>query len=164
MMSYCWFVYCQNQSEQLLDKTTLMWLYILVTWTKWLPCPCLISKNFLKTYGKGQWNWVLVWYIWHVGPTILFSNDDPRLTLTSLSPPGSIFQILTCLIWALWVHVTYLFTDNIIKSCDLPEWSIPTCYQSASSASPSSPAKVSSYLPFDKPFASRPSKFIISAD
>ena len=28
----------------------------------------------------------------------------------------------------------------------------------------SSPAKVSSYLPFDKPFASRPSKFIISAD
>ena len=28
---------------------------------------------------------------------------------------------------------------------------------------PSSPAKVSSYLPFDKPFASRPSKFIISA-
>ena len=29
---------------------------------------------------------------------------------------------------------------------------------------PSSPAKVSSYLPFDKPFASRPSKIIISAD
>ena len=29
---------------------------------------------------------------------------------------------------------------------------------------PSSPAKVSSYLPFDKPFASRPSKFIISAN
>ena len=29
---------------------------------------------------------------------------------------------------------------------------------------PSSPEKVSSYLPFDKPFASRPSKFIISAD
>ena len=28
----------------------------------------------------------------------------------------------------------------------------------------SSPAKVSSYLPFDKPFTSRPSKFIISAD
>ena len=28
----------------------------------------------------------------------------------------------------------------------------------------SSLAKVSSYLPFDKPFASRPSKFIISAD
>ena len=29
---------------------------------------------------------------------------------------------------------------------------------------PSSPAKVSSYLPFDKPFASQPSKFINSAD
>ena len=28
----------------------------------------------------------------------------------------------------------------------------------------SSPAKVSSYLPFDKPFVSRPSKFFISAD
>ena len=28
----------------------------------------------------------------------------------------------------------------------------------------SSPAKVSSYVPFDKPFAPRPSKFIISAD
>ena len=28
----------------------------------------------------------------------------------------------------------------------------------------SSPAKVSSYLPLNKPFASRPSKFIISAD
>ena len=28
----------------------------------------------------------------------------------------------------------------------------------------SSPAKVSLYLPFDKPFTSRPSKFIISVD
>ena len=28
----------------------------------------------------------------------------------------------------------------------------------------SSPTNVSLYLPFDKPFASRPSKFIISAD
>ena len=36
--------------------------------------------------------------------------------------------------------------------------------KNASSYCPSSPAKVSSYLPFDKPFASRPSKFIISAD
>ena len=33
-----------------------------------------------------------------------------------------------------------------------------------SKAYASSPAKVSSYLPFDKPFASRPSKFIITAD
>ena len=51
----------------------------------------------------------------------------------SLSKPGSIFQILTCLIWALWVHVTYLFTDNVIKSCDSPDWLIQTCHQSASS-------------------------------
>ena len=53
--------------------------------------------------------------------------------LLPLSKPGSIFQILTCLIWALWVHVTYLFTDSIIKSCDSPDWSVQTCYQSASS-------------------------------
>ena len=51
----------------------------------------------------------------------------------SLSLPGSIFQILTCLIGALWVHATYLFIDSFIKSCDSPDWSIPTCYQSASS-------------------------------
>ena len=51
----------------------------------------------------------------------------------TLSPPGSIFQILTCLIWALWVHVTYLFIDSVIKSCDSPDRLVHTCYQSASS-------------------------------
>ena len=50
-----------------------------------------------------------------------------------LSPPGSIFQILTCLIRALWVHVTYLFIDSVIKSCNSPDWLVHTCYQSASS-------------------------------
>ena len=33
----------------------------------------------------------------------------------------------------LWVHVTYLFIDSVIKSCDSPDWLVHTCYQSASS-------------------------------
>ena len=28
--------------------------------------------------------------------------------------------------------MTYLFTDSVIKSCDLPDWLAQTCYQSAS--------------------------------
>ena len=58
---------------------------------------------------------------------------NARSCMCALSPPGSIFQILTCLIWALWVHVTYLFVDSGIKSCDSPDWLVHTCYQSASS-------------------------------
>ena len=33
----------------------------------------------------------------------------------------------------MWVHVTYLFIDSFIKSCDSPDWLVHTCYQSASS-------------------------------
>ena len=29
--------------------------------------------------------------------------------------------------------MTYLFMDSVIKSCDLPDWLVHTCYQSASS-------------------------------
>ena len=43
------------------------------------------------------------------------------------------YHILTYLIWALWVHATYLFTECVTKSCDPPNWLIQTCYQSASS-------------------------------
>ena len=46
---------------------------------------------------------------------------------------GSIFQILTYLIWVLWVHATYLFTECVTKLCDPADWLIQTCYQSASS-------------------------------
>ena len=60
-------------------------------------------------------------------------QDKKCLGLLPLSPPGSIFQIITCLIWALWVHVTYLFIECVTKSCYPPDWLIQTCYQSASS-------------------------------
>ena len=29
-------------------------------------------------------------------------------------------------------HITYLFIDSVIKSCDSPNWLVHTCYQSAS--------------------------------
>ena len=32
------------------------------------------------------------------------------------------------------VHMTYLFIDSAIKSCDLPDWLVHTCYQSATSS------------------------------
>ena len=41
-------------------------------------------------------------------------------------------RVLTCLILGLWVHVPYLFTECVIKSCDPLDWLILTCYQSAS--------------------------------
>ena len=47
----------------------------------------------------------------------------------TLSKPG----ILTCLIRAMYVHVTCLFTNSVIISCDSPNWLIQSCYQSASS-------------------------------
>ena len=47
----------------------------------------------------------------------------------TLSKPG----ILTCLIRAMCVHVTYLFTNSVKISCDSPNWLIQSCYQSASS-------------------------------
>ena len=34
--------------------------------------------------------------------------------------PEAFYQIMTCLIWALWVHVTYLFTKYVTESCDSP--------------------------------------------
>ena len=40
-----------------------------------------------------------------------------------LSPPGSIFQILTCLIWALWVHVTFVY-----RMCHQIMWSTRLVY------------------------------------
>ena len=43
------------------------------------------------------------------------------------------YQILTCLIWALWVHVTYLFTKCVTESCDSPDLLIQYCLSSASS-------------------------------
>ena len=42
------------------------------------------------------------------------------------------YQILTCLILALWVHVTYLFTKCVTESCDWPDWLIQYCLSSAS--------------------------------
>ena len=41
---------------------------------------------------------------------------------SSLSWQEAFVQILTCLIWALWKHVTYLFTKRVTKSCDSPDW------------------------------------------
>ena len=41
--------------------------------------------------------------------------ENFSITMSSLSPTGSIFQILTYLIWALWEHVTYLFTICVIS-------------------------------------------------
>ena len=41
------------------------------------------------------------------------------------------YRILTYLIWALWVHATYSFTQCVTKSCDLTDSLIQTCYQSA---------------------------------
>ena len=61
-------------------------------------------------------------------------NSKSQDPISPLSPLGSIFQILTCLIRALWVHVTYLFINSVIKSCDSLDWLVHTCYQSASSS------------------------------
>ena len=47
--------------------------------------------------------------------------------------PEAFYQILTCLIWALWVHMTYLFTKCVTQSCDSPDWLIQYCLSSASS-------------------------------
>ena len=47
--------------------------------------------------------------------------------------PEAFYQILTCLIWALWVYVTYLFTKCLTESCDSPDWLIQYCLSSASS-------------------------------
>ena len=54
------------------------------------------------------------------------------------------------------------FKGGCIGSSESTHVKMPHCWKSYVMAS--SPAKVSSYLPFDKPFASRPSKFINSAD
>ena len=43
------------------------------------------------------------------------------------------YRIPTYLIRALWVRVTYLLTNSVIRSCDSLDWSIQTCYWSASS-------------------------------
>ena len=43
------------------------------------------------------------------------------------------YRIPTYLIRALWVRATYLFTNSVIRSCDSLDWSIQTCYWSASS-------------------------------
>ena len=47
--------------------------------------------------------------------------------------PEAFYQILTCLISAMWVHVTYLFTKCVTESCDSPDWQIQYCLSSASS-------------------------------
>ena len=47
--------------------------------------------------------------------------------------PEAFYQILTCLIRALWVHVTYLFTKCVKESCDSPDWLIQYFLSSASS-------------------------------
>ena len=47
--------------------------------------------------------------------------------------PEAFYQILTCLIRALWVHVTYLFIKCVTESCDSPDWLIQYCLSSASS-------------------------------
>ena len=47
--------------------------------------------------------------------------------------PEAFYQILTCLIWALWVHVKYLLTKCVTESCDSPDWLIQYCLSSASS-------------------------------
>ena len=54
--------------------------------------------------------------------------------------------------------------DLMLSLSDNNQTDIIDAFNSTSRYLASSPAKVSSYLPFDKPFAARPSKFIISAD
>ena len=76
---------------------------------------CWAFPWFLKNFGIGTPCQSTSGFFW--GPVSL---------------PWSIFQILTCLIWALWVHVTYLFTQWVTKSCDPPDWLIQVCYQFAS--------------------------------
>ena len=88
----------------------------------WLRCKAInqTKKNGTLTGNKCKFHWNLM--------------EIPHVS-TALSKPGSIFQILTCLISALWVHVAYLFTEYVTKIIchDLHDWSIQTCYQSASS-------------------------------
>ena len=54
--------------------------------------------------------------------------------------------------------------DFMLCLSDNNQTDIIEAFNSISRYLASSPAKVSSYLPFDKPFTSRPSKFVISAD
>ena len=50
-----------------------------------------------------------------------------KIYLNRYLPIGDILKILTYLIWALWAHVTYLFTKCVTKSCDLPVQLIQSC-------------------------------------
>ena len=43
----------------------------------------------------------------------------------TLSPDKwHVYHILTYLILSMWVHVTYLFTKRVTKSCDSLDWLI----------------------------------------
>ena len=56
-----------------------------------------------------------------------------EVTLIHCHRPEAFYQILTCLIWALRVHVTYLFTKCITESSGSPDWLIQYCLSSTSS-------------------------------
>ena len=61
---------------------------------------------------------------------------------------------------------SFHFSDSLVNT-QVPscfDYDIKVTHESTAGTIASSPAKVLSYLPFDKPFTSRPSKFIISAD
>ena len=69
--------------------------------------------------------------------SLIHLPNDLLATKTAVSDhchrPEAFYQILTCLIWALWVHVTYLFTKCVTESCDSPDWLIQYCLSGASS-------------------------------
>ena len=74
-------------------------------------------------------------WLWLVNRPIRWSVTFQKSGLHTIHchRPEAFYQILTCLIWALWVHVTYLFTKCVTESCDSPDVLIHYCLSSASS-------------------------------
>ena len=54
-----------------------------VTWPRWPPCPLMVKplQKSSSPEPKGQWPCGLVSSTGYSGPIIVYSNDDPRLTL-----------------------------------------------------------------------------------
>ena len=87
-----------------------------------------------------EWHYTMICTIYGDEGQYILMNDTIQCQHVIMSErqhhchrPEAFYQILTCLIWALWVHVTYLFTKCVTESCDSPDWLIQYCLSSASS-------------------------------
>ena len=99
-----------------------------VSWTRWPPCPNIV-KTLQKSFSLEPVGW-LPWSIGYWGPIVIYSNEDPGMTITYSRPRSNLVTsaFLCEKKWTVWnLFLTATVSSKLVDAVNLMgKW----CYRS----------------------------------